>query len=551
MIQTPPTQRSQSDLGFYLWLAVLWVGPGLVFALAAILAGGAPHTHIVEWPYVALRAVIRGRGSVQPWLWVGAPTVRSGALFWVVVVLVTLPLLLGALAAYVVLRGGIPAVFPFLSQPVLRSRWVSVRGLRHAGLLASGPGGRRLVLGRHRDHWVAARQGTSVLALGGPGSGKSAGLCIPVIGDWAGSVVAVSDRIDLIETTAGLRQHRGRVDILDVAGTSGLATCTWSASAVHFTFDDALALVASVLANRDPAPDEATRQVVTCALYTAANRGVGVSGAVAWLDDVSGDTLVRSLLHVPDRDARATSQATRILELNRFERAASFSAARQLIRAHFEQATPGVGMPAFQPTQFLAGDANTLYVVAPRGGPAAPNGVESLLGMLVAEVEERPRGRALVIVLDGCAAVGSMPGLAARLAERGGPVAVLAAMGDLDECAGQTAVEVTALAERARTVVLLGGGGDATPADLMHRLVRRQLAPRRRGGMRRRQDDLRPDLLPPEAARHLGQGRALLVHERMAPAVLWLRNCYEDEDLQVRQREHPFVRGVTRIDQAS
>jgi hypothetical protein len=550
LIQTPPSQRSQSDLGFYTTLAVLWVVPGLVFALAAILAGGAPHTHIVEWPYVAIRSVMRGHGSVQPWLWVGAPNVRSGALFWIVVVFVTVPLVLGVVAAAVVLRGGIPAVFPFLSQPVLRSRWGSVRELRGAGLLASGPGSRRLALGRHRDRWVAAREGTSVLALGAPGSGKSAGLSIPMIGEWAGSVVAVSDRTDLIETTAGVRQHRGRVDVLDVAGTSGLATCTWSATAVQVAFDDVLALVAGVLDSRDPGPDEATRQVVTCALYTAANRGVGVSGAVAWLDDVSGETLVRSLLQVPDRDARATSLATRILELDRHERAASFSAARQLIRAHFEQATPGVGMPAFQPTQFLAGSASTLYVVAPRGAPAAPNAVEALLGMLVAEAGRRHRGRALLIVLDGCAAVGSMPNLAEHLAERGGRVSVLAAMGDLAECAGQTAAEMSALAERARTVVVLGGDAEAIPAELMHRLVRRQLAPRHRGA-RRRSDELRPDLLPPEAARHLGHGRALLVHERMAPAVLWLRNCYEDEDLQLRQREHPFVRGVTRIDLAS
>lgn len=551
MIQTPPSQRSQSDLGFYLMLAVLWVGPGLVFALAAILAGGAPHTRVVDWPYVAIRSVMRGHGSVQPWLWVGAPTVRSGVLFWAVVVIVTVPLVLGALAALVLLRGGIPAVFPLLSQRLPRSRWASVHGLGRAGLLARRPEGRRVVLGRHREHWVAAREAASVLALGAPGSGKSAGLCIPVIGDWEGSVVAVSDRTDLIETTAGVRQHRGRVDVLDVAGSSGLATCAWSASAVHTTLDATLEVVANVLGDRDPGPDEATRAVLTCTLYTAANRGVGVSGAVTWLDDVTGDTLVRSLLHVPDRDARATSLATRILELDRQERAASFSAARQLLRAHFEQAAPAAAMPAFQPTQFLAGDANTLYVVTPRGAPPAPNAVESLLGMLVAEAERRPHRRALLFVLDGCAAVGSMPDLTEHLVERRGPVTVLAALGDLDECAGQTVLEMSALAERARTVVVLGGGGDAGPAELMHRLVRRQLTPRRRGGARPRPDDLRPDMLPPEAARHLGQGRALLVHERMAPAVLWLRNCYEDADLQQRQQEHPFVRGVTRIDRAS
>ena len=81
----------------------------------------------------------------------------------------------------------------------------------------------------------------------------------------------------------------------------------------------------------------------------------------------------------------------------------------------------------------------------------------------------------------------------------------------------------------------------------MHRLVRRQLATRGRPWARARVDDGRPDLLPPEAARHLGQGRALLVHDRTAPAVLWMRNCYEDAELQARFQEHPYVRGVARI----
>jgi hypothetical protein len=548
MIQTPRPPQQSSEVGFYLVLAALWVIPGLIFSLAAILAGGQPHTHVVEWPYVALRDLVLVRGRIEPWQWVGARTVRSSAIFYTVAVFVAIPLLAAVLLGALVLRGGIPAFFPFLSQPVLHSRWASAVGLGRAGLLANGPDGRRLILGRHREHWVALREGTSVLALGAPGSGKSAGLAIPAIGEWAGTVVAVSDRVDLIETTAGLRQHSGRVDVLDVAGGSGLGTCTWSASAVHLTFDEAVALVANVLGSRDPAPDEPTRQVVTCALYAAANRGVGVAGAVEWLDDVSGDTLVRSLLQVPDRDARATSWATRIVERLPEERAASFSAARQLLRAHFEQATPGAGLPAFQPTPFLAGPANTLYVVAPRGGWAESNAVESLLGMLVVEVEQRARRHPLLLVLDGCAAVGSMPRLSRHLADRAGAITVLATLSDVEECGARAGWDMGELAESARAVVLLGGGGDSSPVELMHRLVRRQLMPRRRlGGPSTDREESRPDLLPPEAARHLGQGRALLVHDRTAPAVLWLRNCYEDADLQPRLRENPYVRGVTRI----
>src|SRR5262249_9347108 len=158
------------------------------------------------------------------------------------------------------------------------------------------------------------------------------------------------------------------------------------------------------------------------------------------------------------------------------------------------------------------------------GVPAAAGALESLLRMLVAEAEQRDRRRGLLLVLDGCAAVASMPGLAEHLASRGGTVTVLAALGDLDECASATAGGLGPLGERGRAAVLRGGGGDASPTDLMHRLVRRQLAPRR---ARREGAPERPDLLPPEAARHLGQGRALLVHDRIAPAVIWMRNCYE------------------------
>jgi len=547
MIQTPPSQRTQNDLGFYATLAVLWIFPGLIFALAALLAGGAPHTHIVDWPYAAIRSVSQGHGRVLPWQWVGAPTVRSGVVFWAVVVVVTVPLVFAALSSMVLLRGGLPSLFPFLSQPVVRSRWASAGTLGRAGLLTGGPDGRRLVLGRHLDRWVALREGKSVLALGAPGSGKSAGLCIPAIGEWEGPVVAVSDRTDLIETTAGVRQHRGRVDVLDASGRTGLATCTWTSDTVHLTFDGAIELVATALGSRDPAPDESTRQVLTCALYVAANRGVGVGGAVEWLDDVSGDTLVRSLLQVPDRDQRATSLAARIVERDRDERAASFSAARQLLRAHFEQASAGI--PAFQITEFLAGAANTLYVLT--SGAAEASSIGALLDMLVTDAGQRGRRRSLLVVLDGCAAVSSMRGLPGHLESRGPGLTVLAALGDLEGCGEEAAGEMSALADRAHAVVLLGGGGESSPVELMHRLVRRQLMPRRRGRRRARPDDTRPDLLPPEAARHLGQGRALLVHDRTAPAVIWMRNCYEDPELQLRQREHPFVRGVTRIDQAS
>jgi len=548
VIQTPRGGQGGSGIALYVTLAVLWVLPGLVFSLAAVLAGGPPHTHVVDWPYAAIRSLTRGGGRVVPWEWVGATTVRSSFVFWAVVVVVTVPIVVGFVLAAVALRGGIPAVFPFLSQPRMRSRWASARTLVGSGLVVGGPRGRRLVLGRHRDRWIAPREGTSVLVFGAPGSGKSAGLCIPAICDWDGGVVAVSDGTDLVTITMGERLTHGHVEVLDLSGRTGLGTCTWSAAAAPLTFDEATVLVAQVLDGREPSPDEPTRQVLTCALYAAANQGLGAAAAVEWLDDLTGAALVQSLLHVPDRDPRATSLVSRIVERDRDQRAASFSAARQLLRAHFEQAAPGAAVHAFQPSEFLSGAGATLFVITPADGVA--NRVEPLLRMLVAGAEERSPQRPLLMVLDGCAAVASMRGLAEHLTTRSTAVAVLATLRDPDECAGQAGTDVRSLADRARVVLFMGGGGEGGEAGatgLMHRLVQRQLTLRRRVLPRRSWEDGAPDLLPPDAARQLGFGRALLVHERMPPAVLWVRNCYEDPDLQVRLREHPPVRGVARI----
>src|SRR4030081_1164377 len=110
MIQTPPSARDQSDVGMYLFLAGLWIVPGLVFVVATVLAGGALHTRFFDWPYAAIRDVSQGHGRFEPWRWVAAPTVRSATLFWVVAVMMVTPIVAGLLVATVALRGGIPAL---------------------------------------------------------------------------------------------------------------------------------------------------------------------------------------------------------------------------------------------------------------------------------------------------------------------------------------------------------------------------------------------------------------------------------------------------------
>lgn len=562
MIQTPRSPESRSSLTFYAFLFVLWIVPGLLFAAGAVLAGGTPHTHIVEWPFVAIRSLTVARGRPLPWQWVGAPAVRSATEFWVAIGAIGVPLFIGVVVGLVTLRGGIPAVFPFLGSPPVRWRWAGPGTLARAGLSVGSadrrradvrggaftngppPGARRLVLGQHQASWIAAREGVSLVAIGAAGSGKSASLCVPAIEEWEGPVVAVSDRPDLIELAAGVRQHRGRVDVLDPLSRTGMATCTWSPVEPRLTFEEAERMVEPMLEAAGADVDESVARVVTVALYCAGNLGVGVTTAVEWLDDLSGDSLVGALIQVDGRDTRATSWITRIVERSRDERAAYFSKSRELLRRHFEQAAQGFSPPAFRPADFLARDASTLFVVTPTDRALATGAIGPLVRALLAEVQHRRPRRPLLLVLDGAGSA-SVERLGDRLAARDLSVVLLATFRGAADLQGHLGTDAYATVGRARAVLFLGGTTDLDTLQLMHDLIRRQVLQRTR---RRGVPDLsQPDLLPPDAARQLGPGRAVLLHERTPPALVWLRNSYDDPDLLERHLEQPFVRGVARI----
>src|SRR5262245_4727684 len=474
MIQTPKRQE-QGEVWFWSLLCALWVLGGLALVAATAFAGGQPHTYLLEWPFVAIRDLVAQRGHPLPWRWVGAPTMPSPRLFWSAMVVMTGAAAAVAVVAVETLRGGIPAVFPLLSQPAPRSRWGNARSLLAAGLVVTAGGGRRrLLLGRHGRHWIAAPEGVSVVALGPAGSGKSAGLCIPAVEDWEGPVVVVSRRADLVEAAAGVRQHRGRVDVLDADSRTGLGTCGWSPVDPHLGFDDAVALVAGLVREEGPGA-EAVRQVLTCALYCAANLARGADTALAWLEDLSGSALVHALLQVPDRDPRAVSWMARVVERSGQQRAACFSAARGLLRTHFERVAGGQGPPAFRPVEFLAAAASTLFVVAPEDPASGSDLLGSLLGAVLMEAGRQALRRPLLLVLDGVGAP-VLETLAERLAARRREVTLLVTCREPAELGPGAG----AVVEGARVALFLGGGGDPATLDLLHRLVVRQLL-RRRG----------------------------------------------------------------------
>ncbi|MGI8492962.1 MAG: type IV secretory system conjugative DNA transfer family protein, partial [Acidimicrobiales bacterium] len=101
------------------------------------------------------------------------------------------------------------------------ARWATRRDLTPLRIRQPAPG--RLVVGRSGRHLVATEHRHSVLVLGPTQSGKTTGLAIPAILEWAGPVVATSVKDDLAAATLGWRGGQGSCWVFDPTRSSGLA----------------------------------------------------------------------------------------------------------------------------------------------------------------------------------------------------------------------------------------------------------------------------------------------------------------------------------------
>ena len=78
------------------------------------------------------------------------------------------------------------------------------------------------------------------MAFGPTQSGKSAGIAIPNILEWAGPAVVVSIKPDLLDATLAARAQRGNVMVFDPLGQWNQPSHTWSPLAGASSWNAAL-----------------------------------------------------------------------------------------------------------------------------------------------------------------------------------------------------------------------------------------------------------------------------------------------------------------------
>jgi type IV secretion system protein VirD4 len=567
MSQNPRPQGRRS-VAIYAVLLGAYLLPPLLVALPARLAGatweGAPYA----WPLTLMQEAINGGPWPLPWTWLGWGGDPRPGLFWTALALEAVP---AGVAGLVALR-----LFRSTGAGVRRaSRWARGLDLRRAGLVLRRPRPLRLILGRlpgwiSRGPFIAAGPGVSILVFGPTGSGKSAGLCVPHILEWEGPVVAISIKNDLVVQTAGERQRRGRTDVFDPTGTTGLATSTWSPMARCRSFDRAMRVGQWLVQGQGRAGngaggtdaewahwEDAAIRLVSTALYAGDSLGGSIIDALSWLDDGSGTKLGLALGAIQNRDPRALQWYQSIQERPERERGSCYSTSQRTLRPYIERAVAASAVdPSFDPARFLESDNDTLYLVAPQSEQDRLSGVFASLVMTVMTdatdlAQSQPQGslrRPLLVVLDECANTAPIPELPQYLSTvRSMGITLVAIFQDLSQCEHRYGDLAGSIVNNARAVLFLSGSKDRKTLELLRDLAGRERTRRYtvddKGGSQVTFD--KEELLSVDIGRQLGPGRAVLLLDHLSPIALRLRNCYRDPDLRARRRR--FLPHVTEI----
>ncbi|MBL7487891.1 type IV secretory system conjugative DNA transfer family protein [Frankia sp. AgB1.9] len=197
-----------------------------------------------------------------------------------------------------------------------------------APLLVAGPTPGRLILGRTRAagrHRLVATEDASrpldaavprplrraarrrrsdrgaVLALGPTRCGKTAALAVPAILEWAGPLIAVSVKTDLLGATETRRRAVGEVRVFDPAGATGRNSAGWSPLTMSGRLAGARRAARSVAASTDWNASgsgdmsfwaSAGEDLVSLLFWLAAQSGLGMDSVVTWITTQDKDTVL-------------------------------------------------------------------------------------------------------------------------------------------------------------------------------------------------------------------------------------------------------------------
>ena len=485
---------------------------------------------------------------------------------WPAVVRPELPGAVGFYAALAILAGagGVLALIAARTSGALAprlagredggARWAGAGELRPLRSRARSRGSGRLVLGRRGPRLLYAEQRHALVAFGPPQSGKSAGIAIPALLEWAGPAVASSIKTDLLRATIARRRALGEVFVFDPFGLSGARSQTWSPLQGASTWDGALEVAwrlaaAGELDRRGVEGGDfwavAAEQRLAPLLYAAAVSGAGMDTVVRWVHGQGMRELDQALLTAGE-GANEAYDAVRAFEAQADRTRTSIEATAQtLLRAYrFGRVVRSARSSEITADRLLDGAA-TLYLI---GDAKASKLLRPIFLALLGEVVDRAYERAtlaggrlekpLLVCLDEAGNVAPLPNLAEIASTAPSHnIQLVTIFHDLAQARTRYGQQAETVVNSHRARMLLPGVADLETLRYFAGLTGEEEARDRTrttgaGGTTRSTSRRRRPLIAPEALRQLPDQSALLLYGRIAPTRLRLRLWFEDRRLR-------------------
>ena len=478
------------------------------------------------------------------------------------------PLALALLAVIVLLAGAVILIAHIRTRPkrnrTRAARFASRGELKDLRIREATPG--RVTLGVHDGKLIAAQARASVMAIGPSQSGKTTGLVVPALLEWAGPAVSTSIKSDVVHDTHAARAGRGEVRVFDPTGCTPLPHTSWSPIGASATWEAARRTAARLLSVGESAvarsADEAFwrpagARYLAPLLLAAAHGNLTMREVLAWIATIEEREPTALLESCPDRGAGPALDALRsVWEADPRFRSSLLQTVATALDPWQEPsiAAATIGDSQITPDWLLDGD-NTLYLISPADDQRRLRGLFcALVADIVAGAFARstqtgkPIDPPLLLALDEAANIAPLPNLDEIASTGPGQgVQLLTVLQNLSQASdrwGKDRAETILANHRAR--VFCSGIADRATLDyLRSTLGEQEIAKRstnRHGvfstGSRTLSKEYRA-LATPDRVRQTESDTALLIYGRLPPAWLRLRPWYRHRKLRALVEGHP------------
>ena len=439
--------------------------------------------------------------------------------------------------------------------PDLPGDWARPRDLR--ALVARRDRAGRVVLGTVGGRALAAERGRSVLALGPPGSLKTAGVAAPAVIGWEGPVLAISTRPDLLDATLAGRRRRGEVWVLDPTRASKHERDSWSPLERCGTWAGAwrTALVwAGAARDAGGLPGEAAAgaaeapRLLAPMLLAAALTGRSMADVARWARQGERVEVLSALEQAGE--AAAHEMAAWVWRQPRHRREQVAAAVRAVVTAW------GVPMllgerdgRELSTARLLDGGAHTAYACVPararrRLGPLVVTLLDGVLDDAYALGQRLGRlTPPLLVVLDDVADLAALPHLEQHAVSAGGwGIQLVTIASDLSQLRGAYGDRAELVVANHHARIVLSGIEDQPTLEFLADLIGERGAEQVRHyitGPTGREAPLaeppparRRRLTPPDALGLTLPGQGLLLYGDLPPVPITLRPWFADDRLR-------------------